>query len=261
MGPRRTDEDAPIAILQIRTRYVVGPEGTRSVSLSVFCPQRGHSTPIDTCEKCPRLARIDVRDDPRTVRCAPDAPHAPGHEKAGDLVRASVLCVRNDVPAASVASDDRASNVIPVVDSEDHYIGAIVLGRASSRPPPRDEAAAVLRGATLAEDVMDRTAPVKEGDDITTAAARMATGRARSVPVIDEEGRVVGILDDVALLDAVTRARGSSPALKRCSCGREYTREAWSKLAMIGRMRTPDGLFFELRNCEACRSTLALPVA
>jgi len=46
--------------------------------------------------------------------------------------------------------------------------------------------------------------------------------------------------------------------IKRCSCGREYTRETWARAPFVGEL--DDGVeVLELRNC-ACRSTMAIVV-
>jgi len=46
---------------------------------------------------------------------------------------------------------------------------------------------------------------------------------------------------------------------KVCSCGVQYTLEAWCALPYVGVLVDPDESF-ELRNC-VCGSTLAVPVA
>lgn len=53
------------------------------------------------------------------------------------------------------------------------------------------------------------------------------------------------------ILDAVRRRKGSE-VVKRCACGREYTRADWLALGRVGNMGP-----VELRNCT-CGSSLAL---
>lgn len=46
---------------------------------------------------------------------------------------------------------------------------------------------------------------------------------------------------------------------KRCSCGREYTRESWEALQYVG-VQIDDVETFELKNC-LCGSTIAVAIA
>ena len=49
---------------------------------------------------------------------------------------------------------------------------------------------------------------------------------------------------------------------KACGCGARYSREEWEALRTLGVQRDRDGNpEIELRNCAACGSTLAVPVA
>lgn len=46
---------------------------------------------------------------------------------------------------------------------------------------------------------------------------------------------------------------------KRCSCGRDFTREQWGKLLYVGPW--DDGVdVMELRNCDHCHSTIAVVI-
>jgi hypothetical protein len=46
--------------------------------------------------------------------------------------------------------------------------------------------------------------------------------------------------------------------IKECGCGRQYSRETWSTLRLVGRQGDDDGAI-ELRDC-VCRSTIAVDV-
>lgn len=53
-------------------------------------------------------------------------------------------------------------------------------------------------------------------------------------------------------------------AAKKCGCGLSYSRETWTRLALVGTQYVPADAFgpaeaIELRNC-ACGSTLAIEV-
>ena len=71
-------------------------------------------------------------------------------------------------------------------------------------------------------------------------------------------------LDKILGVLATSQARRpfrptQNEVVKRCACGREYTRGAWLGLPLCGRMHAPrSGLVVELRNC-ACGSSIVLP--
>ena len=47
---------------------------------------------------------------------------------------------------------------------------------------------------------------------------------------------------------------------KRCSCGKVHDAAAWRALPLVGFVRD-EVVSLELRNCDACSSTLAIEVA
>lgn len=51
----------------------------------------------------------------------------------------------------------------------------------------------------------------------------------------------------------------SRTVLKECGCGRQYSRETWDQLHLVGRMPDGEGGELELRDC-VCKSTIAVDV-
>ncbi len=45
---------------------------------------------------------------------------------------------------------------------------------------------------------------------------------------------------------------------KPCACGASYDADAWRRLPLVGTQDAGDDELLELRNCEACSSTLAI---
>jgi len=244
--------------LPIRTRCVIGAGGARSISLLVFCPRRAETLDVSVCERCPRFARVATHDEGPGVECAAAADQTSAELHAGALARSAVLCVRRDAPLDALDDDERELRVIPVVDDSDRYVGAVVRGHPSA-PPSSQSRARVPAYLPTVEDGLDHLLPVDERDGIVTAATKMASSRERSVPVVNQKHVVVGLLDDVALLASIARARRASEIMKRCACGAIYTRVQWRHLALVGRMEGAHGDTLELRNCTACHSTLVVP--
>jgi CBS domain-containing protein len=54
-------------------------------------------------------------------------------------------------------------------------------------------------------DLVRRVAPIHEGAPLAEAVERMVHERARALPVVDDRGRVVGLLTDLDALHWVAR--------------------------------------------------------
>jgi CheY-like chemotaxis protein len=67
-------------------------------------------------------------------------------------------------------------------------------------------------------------------------------------------------LDGILRLLTVPQRRGrGSPVVKRCACGRSYTRDEWSRLRLYGGMHIPDsGEAIEVRSCD-CGWYIVMP--
>jgi CBS domain-containing protein len=204
----RSTTSAPLTALPIRTRCVVGAEGSRSIALIVFCPDHAATIAVEVCERCPRLSHVDRHGEQPAVTC--ELASMPSLQEAyvGALSQPAVLCARRDTPLTAL-DDGPRSRVIPVVDESDRYVGAVVQGRSSTPPPPSSSGVArdALLAPATAGDVLEHPFTVHERDDLVTAATTMTSSRARCVPVVNDAHEVVGLLDDMTLLASFARAR------------------------------------------------------
>jgi magnesium transporter len=117
-------------------------------------------------------------------------------DTAGGLMNTELLTVRADVSLDVVFRYLRQhrelpekTDMIPVVDRENHYLGALFLSRLLTSPPERNVA------EVMAEDVEPIRADMKEHD-----IARLFSDRDWiSAPVVDAHGRLLGriTIDDV----------------------------------------------------------------
>ena len=62
-----------------------------------------------------------------------------------------------------------------------------------------------------------------------------------------------------AFASLVLGAFAPDPIVKRCSCSAAYSHPNWEKLPLIGSQRLGPAEWYELRNCIACGSTIAIP--
>jgi CBS domain-containing protein len=117
-----------------------------------------------------------MTEDP--VRCVPN-----------DLVSAAAPAMRReDVDALPVINDEQRQQLIGIVTDRDLAIKVI----AESRDP----------GHTVVQDVMTLTIVVcRECEDLSNAIKAMEEHEIRRIPVIDDDGRLVGIISqaDVAI--------------------------------------------------------------
>src|SRR6266850_4896094 len=96
---------------------------------------------------------------------------------------------REHIGPVPVVSDERTKEIIGIVTDRDLAIKVV----AESRDPNR----------TTVGDVMTHTIVVcRENDDLSSAIAAMEEYQIRRIPVIDQGGRIVGIISqaDVATL-------------------------------------------------------------
>ena len=107
-----------------------------------------------------------------------------------DFVSATARVMRReDVGAVPVINDEQKKQLIGIVTDRDLAIRVV----AESRDPNH----------TLVQDVMTSTIVVcREREDLSSAIKAMEEHQIRRVPVIDDDGRVVGIISQA---DVATR--------------------------------------------------------
>jgi CIC family chloride channel protein len=91
-------------------------------------------------------------------------------------------------------------HVFPVVDAERHLLGVISqeeLVLLGSSPE--------LRPITTAYDLMRPAVAVRAGDGLAVAIERMLTSGLRELPVTDDDGRLLGYVDDQAISETYQR--------------------------------------------------------
>ncbi len=156
-------------------------------------------------------------------------PDLPPAVTVGDVMTRQVVTVRPDTPMRELVEDlvNRRFRAVPVVDEEGRVVGIVTNGDLVRRGglPVRlellqtfDTPALHAQLARLAEphrevrEVM--TSPVvtvRPEIDVRQAAALMIRRRLKRLPVVDEAGRLVGIVSRVDLLRTVAGAPEGPP--------------------------------------------------
>jgi len=224
--------------VDIRSRRTFSAEEGKHEELTVFCPFRARSVPVDECGECSSCEDviIDATGQASYVRCwrvpwlhdsaAPPLASASGQTFPADSVAScmtrQVICATANMPAKDLAAllVEGAVSGAPVVDDDDRPIGIVSkedLRRAGfvhldtgdtselgqARPPT--EATPIL----IVEDIMrPLVLTVLDKAPIPSAAALMSVARIHQAPVVSEDGKVVGIISSLDIMQWLAERSG-----------------------------------------------------
>jgi CBS domain-containing protein len=197
-----------IVRLPLRLRTLVQDRGPDDVRPSVRCPRLGRSIDALGCTGCARMRGIEW--DPAvggTITCQVDAssvPASPPADRKADFAEAAArkelydvaspvtVCVASTTPVRKVRALllARELDAVPVVDQEMRVVGIVTRGD--------------LLTAALDAPIELVTPPelhaLPEHAPIGYAIALMAFEKVHHVPVITEEGELVGMWDATSAL-------------------------------------------------------------
>lgn len=123
----------------------------------------------------------------------------------GDSVgQAARLMRRERVGPVPVVSDEQTKEIIGIITDRDLAIKVVAESRDANR--------------TTVGDVMTHTIEVcREDDDLSSAIAAMEEYQIRSIPVIDQRGRLVGIISQADVATRFYEATTTSRAVREIS--------------------------------------------
>ena len=222
-----TDEPAPVQRLLIRT----------TDGAFVGCPRQNENVDVSRCQSCGQCIGFSVRDsflvcgwrspDVRTLKGDPmtraDSAHAthgstPGTGRGGSVCAPSLG--RFERPVVTANLDDSVYQV--ACRMRDEHVGCVVVirdGRPVGMLTDRDLALRVVaegldpRSVLVSSIVTYDAATILRSDGIETAVRTMREHCVRRVPIVDEDGRVTGIVtadDLVALFSSELSALGEA---------------------------------------------------
>ena len=189
--------------LQIRRRALLESPEAEAHS-SVFCPARQRSMHVAECAACHHVHQVAEHE----VECSPpesplakllaEDPRLGGDVLTGETMGAATLCTRVETPAGVVARALAEQQILAaiVVDEWWHLVGIVERTDAEAAPPRE-----CLHG------LVRIVAPVHEATPLAVVIARMVHDRARAIPVVDDEGRPVGLLSDLDALHWVRQSQ------------------------------------------------------
>jgi len=152
--------------------------------------------------------------------------------KVSDVMTRDVGTCRpeDDLNRVAKVMWDRDCGVVPVVDLADHVVGMITDRDACMAAYTKGAVLGAIRvGDAMAQQVFS----CRTDDDVADAAATMQRQRVRRLPVLDGDGRFVGIvsLNDLARRSAKESTRGSDVLLREVGRTLATICKPWSELA------------------------------
>ena len=225
--------------LEVRVRRVLCGDGSATEQSTVYCPRRERSVNTDECDRCERGGGLHFDADERRTFVNCKQPAERGGAAVSDamtplegMMSKEVVCVRPDASAAEITTLflERGMSSVPVVDEAGRPVGVVsktdllraVRDRGDSfeidrAREEREGRAARLEGGFhmtevapwLARDLMTPVVlALNEGEPVGHAAALMAYEGVHHLPVVSDDGDVVGVLSSLDVLRWLGRRSG-----------------------------------------------------
>lgn len=174
----------------VSTRTVVLPDMAERRTLFVFCPRLERAVPLESgCAACTACAGFTTSQDPsrRPASLCSYGERAcePSRRPVGAILSRHAICVRADAVGA-MRGVGLHSGCVAVVDDDAHLVGTL------------DGSGRVRVAGHAGQEAITEQSPVSR------VLRQMAVLRWRSAPVVTRDGTVVGIVEDIDALRAVT---------------------------------------------------------
>jgi CBS domain-containing protein len=149
---------------------------------------------VDTCSECPLFTMLEqdaIHCTPPPGAVAPAGGPVGSDASVGEAMGIAAFLVDARLPAATFARSLHVPGhrVAVVVDDALHSMGLVEVAVA----------ARAVEDCSV-EELVRRVPPIHEGAPLARAIERMVHERARALPVVDDQGRVVGLLTDLDAL-------------------------------------------------------------
>jgi CBS domain-containing protein len=229
-----------VPCLPLRNRRTLGADGEEVIAATLYCPVRERSVGVVECESCDRFHALEFERHVTSVMChCETAAPTPAEEAVlrdalggppdpqtplADIMSKEVVCVRFDMDVQKVKDllIERGFSGVPVVDDRGRAIG--VVSRAdvmrfewdqdittetemepvTVKPSSSDEIGLIPDhepAHVTAGDIMSTVViALPENANIGQAASLMAFEGIHRLPIVSDEGEVVGILSSLDVL-------------------------------------------------------------
>lgn len=206
--------------LPIRVRHTLAPDGTAFTSRSVYCPLRRRNLSLAECQHCEKCQGVTLSAGTEAggfVICR--LQETPGVEEAWTHLVQTILPSAADRTPISAAMSNEVTCVTPEVGLE--VVHELFLERGYSSAPVVDDdgfpigvigKTDLLRerrpDAVVADAMMPIAFTLRETDPLSRAAALMSVEQVHHLPIVSEDGRVIGILSSLDLAGWMARQAG-----------------------------------------------------
>jgi len=209
---------SPMDPVLVHQHVVVLKDGTEQIARFVCCPHLGQTVSLRDCAGCGRSRGVvvDSRLDREVVDCAmapaDETSVVPAHSwnSKGDPLGAAtvaaamardVICVRPETPIEHVARtlSEEAIGSLVVVDDQ-HRLAGIVSSSDLAR---------TSHGATVGDVMTSRPVAISEHVLLTRAAAIMAFEGIHHLVVVDDAGKLAGIISSIDVLRYLGQGGGA----------------------------------------------------
>lgn len=190
--------------LPVRVVDTVVHGGDHIQQNEVFCPRRRASVEMATCCGCPRIIAIETDDDGAIhVTCTPASAPEMQPLAGGAMPLEPVRAVRGDMTLQELASLFALEGTmrLAVVDDAGHLMGVVEEKDMCAEYMLRLREVSSCEARQLAH----ASVRINETTTVHDALRTMAAHRLRSIPVVTDDDRFVGWLDDVTALRSVAR--------------------------------------------------------
>ena len=188
---------------------------------TLFCPKDRARRPVAGCYGCPHRGDVRVEGKDHWVQCLmalpPPSPRSPSDAPVSDYMTHNVVCVTPDLSVAELVLllVEKRLTGAPVVNDQGMVIG--VVSQSDLVRESYDEAEAWVDaehspsdrlkgpafeppiGSTVAGVMTAAPRVLRESATLRQAGQVMAQERVHRLPIVDEQGVVVGILSTLDL--------------------------------------------------------------
>jgi len=165
----------------------------------VTCPVEGGPVSLKRCQSCPRLSAHSLMlDDRVTLRC--EVPNDSLDWTVADVMSTRVTCLHQELTLGEAvdALEKQGLGSAPLVDREGHWGGHIDLNRLIWDRSAKDPE---LESTRVDEFVVPGNRPLLAKMPLADAVAELARLDSRGTAVIDDCGRVVGVISTQEVMD------------------------------------------------------------
>ena len=125
------------------------------------------------------------------------------------------ICFLRETPTADIirhATNAAGQEVFPVLSADGRIVGLISSASMRHLSAERTDVA-----WTLAADVMQSVVAVRPEDDLRTATDAMLSNELREIPVVSEDNRVLGMLDEADISEVYLQAAARAEYAERAT--------------------------------------------